>query len=129
MVFCRQADDGRLKVVSGASLPSSTKKKKKHIKFGPPLTKKSCQIWTPLTKLSGSAHVILNSPSTYKGLIIPGNCLTYHGHDGGNLVKIPPITTGQYGLILSIMIRQLGLNSTCYRHFRLILSTIIRQTS
>ena len=37
-----RAGDGPLIVLFGLSLPSSTKK--------------SCQSWTPLTKLSGSAH-------------------------------------------------------------------------
>ena len=41
MAFHWRADDGPLLVVLGSSLPSSTKKR---------------QSWTPLTKLSGSAH-------------------------------------------------------------------------
>ena len=42
MAFRLQADDGPLIVVFGSYHPSSSKKR--------------CQCWTPLTKLSGSAH-------------------------------------------------------------------------
>ena len=42
------ADDGPFIVVFGSSLPLINSKKKN--------TKKRCQYWTPLSKLSGSAH-------------------------------------------------------------------------
>ena len=48
MAFRWRADDGPFKAVFGSSIPSPKKKKKKK--------KKRYQIWTPLTKLSGSAH-------------------------------------------------------------------------
>ena len=44
MAFCWQSDDGPFIVLFGSSMPSSPKE---NIKFGP-----------PLTKLSGSAHVL-----------------------------------------------------------------------
>ena len=54
MVISWRANDGPLKVVFGSSLPSLTKKEimiiiKNVVKVGP-----------PLTKLSGSAHVVVD---------------------------------------------------------------------
>ena len=46
MAFCWRADDGLFIVVFGHFHPSSTKKNPR------------CQIWTPLTNFSGSAHVV-----------------------------------------------------------------------
>ena len=52
--FRWRADDGPFIVAFGSSIPSSTKKKEK----------KRYQIWTPLTKLSGSAHVLCKAWSS-----------------------------------------------------------------
>ena len=53
MVLCWRANDDPLIVVFGSSLPLSTKKKKKKKK-----RKNVVKVGPPLTKLSGSAHVI-----------------------------------------------------------------------
>ena len=54
MAFRLRADDGPLVVVFESSLPSSDKKKKKKKKKS---KKRKSSVGTPLTKLSGSAHV------------------------------------------------------------------------